>query len=183
MDVPKEEVVKKIHVVKGCLLDNLPTAYTVDHEDSKKAVANTLLEIDVSVVYPRLGLSMTTPEKSESAFHGIIGGPDMAVACTLSDLTVVVPTWVVGGPALVLSVNILGCLSLIIVEYAWADSEGKTDTTSDGGVADTGSELITSDTMAELLTTPCLGVTIVDTPEEATGLASADEIPANSESK
>lgn len=74
-----------------------------------------------------------------------------------------------GALTVVLSVNILGCLSLIKVEYATEDSYGKTLTTPDGGVATAGAELMTTDPIETALATSRLGRTIKELTEEPSG--------------
>lgn len=71
----------------------------------------------------------------------------------------------------VLSVNISGPLSLIEVKHASEDTNGKTDVATDGGSRCPGTELIATMSVGDYFATPCLGVTIKETTEEATGLA------------
>lgn len=160
-DVPDLEVLKKTHSVKGCLLDNLSTAYTLDPLDPECTVKIALEDVRKSLDVPRLGFSITTAEKGDVALHVIIGGTDMAVACTFNYFTVSDSTRRSGRSTVVLSVNILGRLSFIEVVYAVEDSSGKTVTTTDGGLAGTGTELITTDSIEDIFTASCLGHTIL----------------------
>lgn len=160
-DVSYLEVVCKTHVVKGCFLDNFSTAYTVDPLDTECAVCEALEVVCKSVGVPRLGFSMTTARKSDVALTVIIGGTDIAVAWTLNYLAVSDSTCKSGRSTVVLSVNILGCLSLIEVLYAVEDPLGWTVTTPDGGLAGTGTELITTDSIELKFTASCFGHTML----------------------
>lgn len=105
----------------------------MDTLEAMLSAKSTFDEVCCPVERPRLGFSITTTLKSDSTFDEILGGSLIAVACRLLYFAVRVTTRVVGALSVVLSVNALGRLSFINVKHAPEDTNGKTDTTADGG--------------------------------------------------
>lgn len=157
VNVMDDEVIVKIFEVKGRLSDNLFIVYIGIKFQLDGIVKEILLVVEKLMVYFWLGLLIIILLRKEGILEKVMVGFNMVGVRMFDYLIVFVFIEEVNVFVVVLSVNCLGCLSLILVFYVYEDLNGKIVGIVDGGVIGVGVELIVIDCISMVLIILCLG--------------------------